>query len=275
MSSDIDPTISAYYDRWREESRLSHGAARLEEARTRELILRHAPTPPAIVLDVGGAAGVYSYWLAERGYDVRLIDASPRLVEVARERNETAGHRLTSCEVGDARSLRASDESADIVLLLGPLYHLVNERDRQAALAESFRVLRRGGMLFAAGISRFASLLDGLARELLKDEGFSQIVERDLADGNHLNPTEHLDYFTTAYFHRPEDLRSEVVDAGFGQVQIYGIEGPGWTLPDFDDRWDDPARRETLLRVARALESEATVVGCSAHLLAVGRKQET
>jgi ubiquinone/menaquinone biosynthesis C-methylase UbiE len=274
MSSEIDPTITSYYDRWREESRLSQGASRLEEARTRELILRHAPAPPAIVLDVGGAAGVYAFWLAERGYDVRLIDASPRLVEVARQRNENADHRLASCEVGDARKLRASDESSNIVLLLGPLYHLVNERDRHAALAECFRVLRPGGMLFAAGISRFASLLDGLARELLKDDGFSQIVERDLADGNHLNPTNHIDYFTTAYLHRPEDMRSEVVNAGFGQVDIYGIEGPGWTLPDFDDRWDDPARRKILLRVARVLESEPAVVGCSAHLLAVGRKPE-
>jgi ubiquinone/menaquinone biosynthesis C-methylase UbiE len=272
MSSDIDPAITSYYDRWPEEARLSLGSSRLEEARTRELILRHAPAAPAIVLDIGGAAGVYAFWLAERGYDVRLIDASPRLVEVARQRNGNADHRLTSCEVGDARKLRVPDGSADIVLLLGPLYHLVNERDRQDALAESFRVLRPGGKLFAAGISRFASLLDGLAHELLKDHGFSKIVERDLADGNHLNPTNHIDYFTTAYLHRPEDLQSEVAHAGFGQVELYGIEGPAWMLPDFDDRWDDPARREILLRAARALESEPTVIGCSAHLLAVGRK---
>lgn len=80
----IDPAIKAYYDRAPEESRLKLGPFRLEELRTRELILRHVPAPPATVLDVGGAAGAYAFWLAERGYDVRLIDAAPRLTRGAR-----------------------------------------------------------------------------------------------------------------------------------------------------------------------------------------------
>jgi 2-polyprenyl-3-methyl-5-hydroxy-6-metoxy-1,4-benzoquinol methylase len=62
--------------------------SQLERLRSRELILRHAPEPPAVVLDVGGAAGAYAFWLAELGYEVRLIDAVPRLIEIARDRNE-------------------------------------------------------------------------------------------------------------------------------------------------------------------------------------------
>jgi hypothetical protein len=127
----------------------------------------------------------------------------------------------------------------------------------------------------AAGIARWASALDGLARELLNDREFARIVDDDLRDGHHRNPTDRLDFFTTAYFHRPDELRSEVAGAGFEIEGLYGIEGPGWILPDLGDRWEDVARREIVLRVARALESEPAVLGCSAHLMVVGRKPTT
>jgi SAM-dependent methyltransferase len=271
----LDPDIKAYYDRAPEESRLEQGASQLEELRTRELILRHAPVAPAVVLDVGGAAGAYAFWLAERGYDVHLIDAVPRLVDVARARNERAVPRISSCCVADARSLPEASSSASMVLLLGPLYHLVHAHDRHAALREAFRVLSPGNVLLAAGISRWASALDGLSREVLGDPAFGRIVERDLLEGQHQNPTDRLDYFTTAYFHRPDDLRQEVADAGFDVECLYGVEGPGWILPDFLDRWRDTARREIVLQVARALESEPSILGCSAHLIVVGRKATT
>jgi SAM-dependent methyltransferase len=271
----LDPAIRGYYEKAPEESRLELGPFRLEELRSRELILRHVPEPPAVVLDVGGAAGAYAFWLAERGYEVRLFDAVPRLVEVARQRNEHAARRLAACCVADARALPETNESAAMVLLLGPLYHLVDEHHRQTALREAIRVLRPGGVLIAAAIARWASSLDGLARELLRDREFTRIVERDLLDGHHQNPTKRLDYFTTAYFHRPEDLRREVIDAGFEVEGLYGVEGPGWILPDLDERWNDPGRREMLLQVARVLESEPSVLGCSAHLLVVGRKPNT
>ena len=268
----FDPAIRAYYDHAPEELRLESGPSRLEELRSRELILRHAPEPPAAVLDIGGAAGAYSFWLAELGYAVRLLDAVPRLVDIARERNERASHRLLSCSVADARALPEASESAEMVLLLGPLYHLVEDFDRQAALAEVIRVLRPGGVLIAAGISRWGSLLDGLARELLRDPEFASIVDRDVRDGQHRNPTKRLDYFTTAYFHRPDDLRREVASAGFDVEGLYGVEGPGWILPDLAERWDDPERCGIILQAARALESEPSVLGCSAHLIVVGRK---
>ena len=269
----MDPEISAYYQRAPEETRLATGPFRLEEARTRELILRHAPTAPAVVLDIGGAAGAYAFWLAGLGYEVRLIDASARLVDVARTRNDSAARRLASIGVGDARSLSEPDACAQMVLLLGPLYHLVEAMDRRRALAEAARVLRPGGVLIAAGISRWASILDGLSREALGDPAFARIVERDLVDGQHRNPTDEIAYFTTAYFHRPDELREEVRDAGLVVEGLFGVEGPGWMFPDFMDRWQDGRRREMLIEAARKLESEPSVIGTSAHLIVVGRKE--
>jgi SAM-dependent methyltransferase len=268
----LDPAIRSYYEQASEENRLESGAFRLEALRTRELIQRHLPATPATVLDVGGAAGAYAFWLAGLGYSVHLVDAVPRLVEIARNRNERAVHPLAACGVGDARGLAKPNSSADVVLLLGPLYHLIDEGDRRMALLEAARVLRPAGLLFAAGISRFASMLDGLTRELLGDPEFARIVQRDLGDGIHLNKTARLDYFTTAFFHTPEELHREVAEAGFQIEGLYGLEGPGGLLSDLDERWKEPVRREMILQVARALESERSVIGCSAHLLAVGRK---
>jgi len=269
----IDPEVADYYERAPEESRLTKGPFKLEFARTQELIERHAPYPPADVLDVGGGAGAYALWLAERGHRVQLIDASPRLIEEARKRSGIAGSRLVSCRVADARALPVADASVSLVLLLGPLYHLVEADDRRKAIAEAARVLAPGGVLVAAAISRWASVLDGIARNLLDDPHFATIVERDVQEGQHRNPTGDLNYFTTAYFHRPDELRDEIADSGLTIVGLYGIEGPGWMTRDFDERWSDPAKRETILRIARALESEPAMIGCSAHMLAVGRKR--
>lgn len=268
----LDPAVLAYYNRRPEETRLERGLSRLEAARTRSLIERHAPPPPATVLDVGGAAGTYAAWLADAGYEVHLIDPVPRLVEEARRRNTALARPIASCATGDARALAWPAESADVVLLLGPLYHLTDAADRARALAEAARVLRPGGVLFAAAISRWASLLDGLAFDFLAAPDFREAVEREVRDGQHRNPAQRDGLFTTAYFHRPEELRAEVAAAGLEGVALVGLEGPARMLADFEERWADPRRRADMLRAAELVESEPSLLGLSNHLLAVAKK---
>jgi len=266
------PEVVDYYGRFPEESRLESGGSLLEFERSKEILLRVLPKPPARVLDVGGAAGAYSAFLAERGYEVHLVDLSPRLVEEARKRNAGSARPVESFTVADARRLPQNDGWASAVLVMGPLYHLPDATDRAAALREAFRVLAAPGVVVAAAISRYASALDGMARKFSLDPQFVPIRDRDLADGQHRNETRNVHYFTTAYFHRPADLRSELEAAGFRDASLFGVEGPGWILPDFEERWRDDALRNDLLTVARALESEPSVLGASAHLLGVGRK---
>jgi len=252
---------------------LHTGVFQLEFARTQEIISKHMRLPPAVVIDVGGGPGPYAAWLADAGYEVHLLDPVPELVAHARSLRNVRGRSIASCAVGDARALDRPDCSADVVLLLGPLYHLIDAAERLRALKEAHRVLHPGGLLFAAGISRFASALDGLSRDVFADPVFGRIVQHDLDTGILENATGKLDYFTTAYFHRPEDLKSEVSAAGFSSVSVSGIEGPGWLFADFDERWRDPRRREDLLRVARSVEAEPSIQGVSAHLLAVARRE--
>jgi SAM-dependent methyltransferase len=268
-SAPLPPEALQYYARGQEAARLEQGHGFLEFARTCEIIGRWLPPPPARVLDVGGGPGPYAVWLARGGHRVTLIDAVPLHVTQAREAAASAG-QVVDARVGDARRLDEAGQSADAVLLLGPLYHLIERTARLDALREARRVLRPGGLLFAAGVSRFASLLSGLFDGFLADPAFREIVQRDLVDGQHRNPTSH-DYFTTTFFHHPDELRAEVAEAGFGVEAVLGVEGPGWALPDLAVRWADPARRRDILAAARAVESEPSLLGLNAHLLAVGR----
>ena len=116
--------------------------------------------------------------------------------------------------VGDARALEAPDASADSVLLLGPLYHLTERPDRVRAWGEATRVVRPGGVVIGAAISRFASLIDGLNLGLLADPDFRPIVDEDLRSGQHRNPEQREKWFTTAYFHHPSELAPEMIEAG-------------------------------------------------------------
>ena len=261
-----------YYDQYAEESRLQQGPFQLERERTLDIFSRFLPPPPARVVDVGGAAGTYSAWLAARGYEARLLDLSPRLVAEARRVNATLATRMAAIEVGDARALPYADASADAVLMMGPLYHLPSAADRATALREARRVLVPGGVVAVAAISRFASALDGLVRGLAVDPAFVRMRDRDLVDGQHRNETNRPDYFTTAYFHRPEELRGELTDAGFLEARVLGVEGPAWLAGDFDARWADPVLRGDMMAMGRALEGEPALVGVSPHLLGIARR---
>jgi ubiquinone/menaquinone biosynthesis C-methylase UbiE len=257
----VDHEIRSYYETGVELDRLGQGYSQIEFLRTKEILTRYLPPAPVRILDVGGGPGAYAEWLAEQGYEVRLVDATPLHVQQAAER---ARGRFSAAE-GDACSLDEADTSFEVVLLLGPLYHLTEREDRLAALCEAHRVLQPGGLVAAAAISRFASLLDGLYGGYLSDPKFWPIVKQDLADGQHRSAGEAA-AFTTAYFHRPEELGGEIEETGFELEALLGVEGPGWLLVDRTDSLDD------ILRVARAVESEPAVIGTSAHLLAIGRR---
>ena len=259
-----------YYDSYPEEARLQQGPFRLEYVRTLDILSRVLPPAPAVIVDVGGAAGAYSFHLAAEGYTVHLVDGSARLVAEAKRRNKTSAHALASATVGDARALPQQDAIADAVLVMGPLYHLPDEEDRLAALREALRVAKPGATIVVAGISRYASALDGLLRRLTLDPVFKRIRDRDLIDGQHRNDGTNRQHFTTAFFHRPQDLAAEMHHAGVVSVSVLGVEGPGWMLQDFDARWEDDALRADMLEVARKLETESSIVGVSAHLLGVG-----
>jgi 2-polyprenyl-3-methyl-5-hydroxy-6-metoxy-1,4-benzoquinol methylase len=266
-----DDVVVQHYENTEEHERIVRGLGQLELVRTREILRRFLPDPPARVLDIGGGTGVHAAWLADEDYQVHLVDLTPRHVAVVQEELGTRG---VTAEVGDARSLTQPDGAYDVALLLGPLYHLTDRADRVRALTEAARVVRHDGLVAAAGITRFASLFDGLARDFLLDARFKMIVERDLRDGQHRNPTNEPHWFTTAFFHHPDELERETKDAGLAVIALLGIEGLAGWLPQLATLWSTDEGRDTILDAVRATESEASLRGLSAHMLIVGRVRD-
>lgn len=260
----VEHVIRSYYATLVEKDRLTAtGHGRLEQIRTMELLKFTLPAAPARILDVGGGTGVYAQWLCEAGYDVHLVDVIPEHVSQVLHGNP----RFTAA-VGDARNIEEPARSADAVLMLGPLYHLLNQEDRLQALREARRVLRPHGTLAAAVTSRHAAILAYASR------GEHDLVRRELA----LATLDHGRYdprlgFTTAYFHTPKEAVSELRQAGFRRVQVRAIEGPMWTAlkacADADaDRLN--ALTQSALICARALEDDPALLAASAHLLVTG-----
>ncbi len=224
------------------------------------------PARPRECWTWGGVTGVHARWLAEDGYGVRIIDITPRHVDIANA--ELSGLDVVA-EVGDVRRLNATDNSFDVVSMFGPLYHLPEHDDRITALREAVRVVRPGGVVAVAAISRFAALFDGLARKFLFDPDFVEIVVQDLATRQHRNPQERPHWWTTAFFHHPHQLQEEIAEAGLITQEPVGIEGLTAYLPGLADNWENEADRDKILWAARAVESEPTVLGVSPYLLLV------
>ncbi len=263
---ELDAEILAHYREGREHARLSAQPS-LELLRTQVLLERFLPPPPARVLDVGGASGVYASWLAGRGYQVHLVDPVPLHVEQA---EATGGF---SAALGDARNLAEADASYDAVLLLGPLYHLTTRADRLRALTEARRVTRPGGVVAAAAISRYASAIDGFFRDFIDEPGFAALMAQGLRTGQHRNPGREPEFFTTAYFHDRDGIAGEITDAGLSLRDVVPVEGPLHWAPGIGDRLSDPTQRQLILDVLAVMDRDPAVAGATAHLLAVGDRR--
>jgi ubiquinone/menaquinone biosynthesis C-methylase UbiE len=258
---DISPEILDFYAQGHEHERLTSRPS-LELIRTRVLLDRYLPGAPGRVLDVGGGSGVHASWLAEKGYDVHLIDPAPLHVEQASTRG---GFRAS---IGDARDLQEPDSSYDIVLLLGPLYHLVDRNDRLRALREAHRVTRSGGIVIVVAISRYASTFDGYFRNYVDEQGFPAHMLEDLTTGQHRNPGGHVERFTTAYFHDTDDFRAEMTETGLRVDALVPIEGVLHWAPMIRQRVADPAQLPVVLAALAAMETDPAMTGATAHLLA-------
>jgi SAM-dependent methyltransferase len=270
-AADTPADVLAYYAADVEAERLAQGVGALELERTKELLERLLP-PHAAVADVGGGTGRYAEWLAERGHRVELVDAVPLHVERAREL--AGAPPRFGVHLADARLLPFADGAFDAVLLLGPLYHLGEEAERVRAAREAARVCRPGGVVLAAAISRYAPLLDVLRRgsgALADEQAFANAQDETLT-GRRVAAERRRSPFPDGYFHLPAELERELAAAGLEVAGVYGVEGPGWLLPDFDAAWADEATRARLLAAARACERDPHVLALSAHLLGVARK---
>jgi 2-polyprenyl-3-methyl-5-hydroxy-6-metoxy-1,4-benzoquinol methylase len=260
-----------YYSGYDEENRLG-GMYSIEFLRSQDIILRNLKKKGSEILDIGGAAGRYSFWLAGLGHSVTLIDMTPKHIQQAQRTNKTADQKLAGIALGNACELPYGDEEFDVVLLMGPLYHILDRGQRVSAIREARRVLRRGGVLFMAFISRFASMLDGFKFGLVLDESFRSILDGDLKKGAHINNTDNPKYFTTAYLHHPDEIEGELESAGVILRNLYAVEGIANCIIDINEKVKDAAYRNYLFEKIRETEEDRSIIGISSHFMATAIK---
>src|ERR1700722_5438911 len=247
-----------YYERGGEQDRLDEPAGQLEFARTKQIIARHLPPPPATVADIGGGPGRYSLWLAALGYRVLHRDVVP--LHVHQLRGQAAGNPRIDSAVADARDPGLDPGSADAVLLLGPLYHLDHRADRLRALAGAARVVRPGGPVFAAALSRWAARLDGVLRNRLYQS--SPLAEALLTGSERtgrLTPLSPGGF--TGYTQRPGQLRAEITASGLRLTDLVSVEGPAFLLSDLGERLADDQDRRVVIETAAALGRVPELIG--------------
>ncbi|UPW00681.1 class I SAM-dependent methyltransferase [Halorussus gelatinilyticus] len=232
-----------------------------------------ADADPVRVLDAGGAAGRYACWLAERGYDVTLVDLSAAQVELAREKAAERGvaERVTA-ERGDVRDLRFADDAFDAVCCLGgPLSHVVDDDERATAMAELRRVAVPGAPVFVSVIGRFAMLRDilkftlddshGLLAPVAADGDYTAERVAQLADG---------EGWAECHGFRADEFERELEAAGFVVEKLVGLENVAARMKRELADADDEAV-ESVREVVRMLREDRTAADCSEHMLAVCR----
>ena len=224
------------------------------------------PDPPAVVADIGGGPGRYALWLAEAGYTVVHRDLVP--LHVAQLTAASDGRIDTA--VADARRLDLADGCADAVLLLGPMYHLLERPDRLAALREAGRIAGPGAPILISAISRWAPRLHGhLVAQLYREHpAMVDLVQRVEEDGR-LLPLRPGGF--SGYCHSPDQLYEEVEAAGLVVEDLVGVEGLAFALPDLGERLADAVDREVVLDCARAVERTPELIGLGPHLVATAR----
>jgi SAM-dependent methyltransferase len=266
-----DAEVHAYYERDEERERLSAALGVVEFERTKEIIARHLPAPPAIVADVGGGPGRYSIWLAKAGYRVHHRDLVPLHVEHAGRDAAAANVEIDTSE-GDARDLDLPDASVDAVLLLGPLYHLPQQADRIAALREAKRIVRAGGFVFVAAISRWAARLHGVLIERIHEE-FPEVLELlgEVERSGRLPPLREGAF--AGYTHRPRELRAEARAAGLDPLDLVGVEGLAFALHDLETLLETGLGRQIVFDAARAFESVPELLGLGPHLILTAQRR--
>lgn len=256
--------IVAHYDQYDEDSRLLSRAGRVEYETTMRYIHRYLQ-PGMRILEIGAATGRYSHALAREGYLVDAVELVQSNIDRFRE-NTLPGEKVTITQ-GNACDLSAfPDDTYDLTLLLGPMYHLFTEEEKLAALREAVRVTKRGGVIFAAYCMADASVLCyGFVRGKIHE-----IMEKNMVDPVTFKAfSKPSDLFE---LHRVEDIEALRSTLPVTPLQLVAADGYANHMRDALMQMDDAAYA-IYLRYHFATCESPDMLGYSHHTLDIFRKR--
>lgn len=267
----ISAELENFYNKASEETRLEKGMGIFEFERIKELIEKHINTKNAIIIDVGGGTGKYAEWLAKKNHTVHLIEPVVKHIKLAEKRAKKLKNPF-SVTIGEAKKLPYKDQSADLVILHGPLYHLQKREDRIAAIIEAKRVLKKGGILLGFAINATASTVVGLMNGMIHANSFFNMCKEELTTGIHNAPKDFPFLLADAYYHKPEDLKAEFLEQNLNFLNLFAVEGMIWLDNEYFANMLDKKKSKTLKQLQKLTENDEYLLPFSPHMMIAVRK---
>lgn len=257
------------YENYREEDRLTTNNARKIEYITTVHALDELLGANLEILDCAAGTGIYAFYLADKGHHVTATDITPRHIEIINDTLQKKNYQMNTA-VADATDMSMfADESFDVVLNMGPFYHLLTEEQRNKCMSESLRVLKKGGLLFTAYIPRFYvyQLLTFSDNKYLDRAFAEQILKTGV-----LRHDDEKCFWTDTYYATKSEMEQlyrknqvKIIDhfSQDGLTPLFAQKADGWSEDEFEiwcDAHYDMCREESIL-------------GASNHVMIVGRKE--
>jgi len=257
------------YENYKEENRLTTNQARKIEFITTSRIMSEHLKPKQKILDCAAGTGIYSFHLAEQGHEVTATDITPRHIELINRTLKDKTYQMQTA-VLDATDMRMfADETFDVVLNMGPFYHLLTEEQRMTCMSESLRVLKKGGLIFTAYIPRFyvfqyVAMSD---TKYLDAKLAKQILETGV-----LRHDDEKCFWTDTYYATKQEMEQMYAKHGVKIIDHFAQDGTAPMLASKVDRWSEEEFKiwcDYHYQVCR----EESILGASNHVIIVGRKR--
>ncbi len=267
----ISEKINNFYDQPSEDDRLKQGLGPLEFERNKVLIGRFLSESKNIIVDIGGGTGKYAEWLAKKGHQVSMIDPVQKHINLARKRSNKLNNKFKVI-FGEARNLDIPDNYADMVIMHGPLYHLQKKEERQKAILEAKRITKKYGIILGFAINYTASTLVGLLQGSIHEKEIFEMCYAELRTGEHNAPESIPGILTEAYYHRPDELKSEFEQSELTLIEMFAVEGIIWLDKNYFSSRADKKKYNNLLDICKITEKDMNLMAFSPHMMIAVRK---
>ena len=264
--------IKDYYSKFNETDRLfNDNSGKLEYEMTKRILQKHLPKK-AKILDLGGGAGVYSFFLAELGYDVYLADLSENLIQQAIAQNSKKEKKIISCDVVNALDLSIyNNEQFDVVLLFGPLYHLLKKEERMQCLSEVNRVLKSDGMIFASFIPYLSGSIAIIDRYFRHPEQVNiNNLDKVFKTGKFNNLS--CEGFQEGYYPTVNEIENLFENCKFNTLEIRSIRGIGYEKEDNIYNIKDDKMFHKIMALIEKTSTKPEIIEMCGHAIYIGKK---
>lgn len=263
-------SLISYYQDYDEDNRLCRSKSRqLEFLMTIEALAPYFKKKSSIA-DIGAGTGKYSFYFSQKGHEVTAVDIVPKHIKMMRKRKKENGDQLIKVHEGDARKLSfLPDATFDLVLCMGPFYHLRKIEDRYQCLNECKRIAKPGGVIAISYINKFFTIFGCLKCQVPLGKSLNSVL-----DENFKFKSKADQFLDVSFFCSPENIEKQVKGTGLKILDHIGLDGP-FNLITKEIEQMNKAQFLNLYQYHRLTCREKSILGYSNHGLVVCRKKNT